>query len=159
MMLLLATFGVGFASALIPLVNMEAYLLGVGIDVDAFTWSSVLLGVVAAAGQTAGKAVWYELGRQSMSWTWMRRRMEKPAWQKRYDRVRSQVAGRAWVGVLLVLASAVSGFPPLAIMAVLAGQLKLDRRMFYAAVLGGRSIRFVALLGGATLLAPLNPFD
>jgi membrane protein YqaA with SNARE-associated domain len=156
--LVLATFGVGFASALIPFVNMEAYLVGVGIDVDEFTWASVALGVVAAAGQTVGKAVWYELGRRSMSWSWMRRRMNKPAWRQRYEKVRLRVADRAWVGAVLVLTSAVTGFPPLAIMAVLSGQLELDRRVFYAATFVGRSVRFVGLLGGATLLAPLNPW-
>lgn len=158
MMLLLATLGVGFVSALVPLVNMEAYLLGVGLDVHHFSWASVFVGSVAAVGQTAGKAIWYELGHRSLAWPWMQRRMAKPKWHDRYEKVKARVADRAWVGAGLVLTSAVTGFPPLAIMAVLAGQLELDRRMFYVTTLIGRAVRFIGFLGGATLLAAVSPF-
>jgi membrane protein YqaA with SNARE-associated domain len=118
--LLLATFGVGFVSALVPLVNMETYVVGVGIDVGIFgVWT---VAITAAGGQTLGKAVWYEFGRTSMRWGYIQRKMDKPAWKRRYAKVKSRVDDRPWVGMLLLFASATLGFPPLVIMAVSPGR-------------------------------------
>ena len=73
---LLGVLGVAFLSALVPLVNIEAYL-GVRGSVGGIenVW---LLGFAAGFGQMVGKVVWYYVGASSLSWTWVRRRMETP---------------------------------------------------------------------------------
>ncbi|MGH3473009.1 MAG: VTT domain-containing protein, partial [Nocardioidaceae bacterium] len=144
--LLLATFFVSIASALFPLINIEAYIAGVGALVRNYGIWPVAL--VAAGGQTVGKAFWYEVGRSSMKWRYIQKKMESPSWQKRYDQVKTMIDERPWAGAGLLALSAVAGFPPLAIMAVLAGQLHFHRVWFYVITFGGRTLRFAAVLGG-----------
>lgn len=151
MKLLLATFGVAVASALFPLINIEAYIAGVAALVDSVGIWPVAL--VAAAGQALGKALWYEIGRASMSWPYIQKKMASPAWQRQYERVKTRTDDRPWVGIALLFLSATSGFPPLAIMAVLAGQLSFRRVWFYLTTFVGRTLRFAAVLGGVSLLA------
>ena len=64
---LLGVLGVAFLSALVPLINIEAYL-GVRGSVGGIEniW---LLGFAAGIGQMVGKVVWYYLGASSLSWT------------------------------------------------------------------------------------------
>ena len=54
-----------------------------------------------------------------------------------------------------MFASAFSGFPPFAILAVLAGQLRMQLALFLGLGLLGRWLRFTAVLGGAEWLARL----
>ena len=49
----------------------------------------------------------------------------------------------------LVLVSAYSGFPPFAVLAVLAGQLRMSLTLFLTVGLVGRWLRFATILGGA----------
>ena len=51
--------------------------------------------------------------------------------------------------------SAASGFPPFAILAVLAGQLRMSLAVFFVLGLAGRWLRFAAVLGGAAWLSAL----
>ena len=144
--LLVTTFFVAVASALFPLINIEAYIAGVGALVDTYgVWP---VAIVAGAGQAVGKILWYEVGRSSMNWSYIQKKMESPGWQKQYDKVKNRIDDRPWVGVALSFASALLGFPPLAIMAVFAGQLKFNPITFYATVFVGRTLRFAAVLGG-----------
>ncbi len=156
MKLLLTTFGVAVASALFPLINIEAYIAGVGALVDTFgIWP---VSIVAAAGQTLGKVLWYEVGRSSMRWGYIRRKMESPGWQRQYDKVKTRIDSRPWMGMLLLFASASLGFPPLAIMAVFAGQLRFNRIWFYLVTFVGRTLRFAAVLGGISWLSHSSLF-
>ncbi len=150
---LLAMLGVAFASALVPLINIEAYL-GVrgsigGVD---NVW---VLGFAAALGQMLGKLVWYYLGASSLSWAWVRRRIEQPKAQARLETWRTRTQERPVLTGALVFASAASGFPPFAILAVLAGQLRMHLALFFGLGLAGRWLRFAAVLGGAEWLTGL----
>jgi membrane protein YqaA with SNARE-associated domain len=149
----LAILGVGFASALVPLVNIEAYLgvRGAVAEVDGL-W---LLGFSAGFGQMLGKVVWYYLGASSLRWPWVRRRIETPKAQARLETWRRRTHERAAVAGALVFASAVTGFPPFAIVAVVAGQLRVNVLLFFVLGLTGRWLRFVAVLGGAEWLSGL----
>ena len=49
-------------------------------------------------------------------------------------------------------ASAVTGFPPLAVIAVLAGTLRMNFPIFIVTVVAGRTIRFWLVLAGVGLL-------
>ena len=150
---LLSALGVGIASALVPLVNIEAYL-GVRGAV-AGTTSVWLLGLVAALGQMLGKTVWYYLGANALSWGWVRRKVETPKAQERLSLWRSRVHERPVVAGVLTFASAFSGFPPFAILAVVAGQLRMSLAVFLGLGLLGRWLRFSAVLGGAAWLGRL----
>lgn len=140
-------------SALVPLVNIEAYLSvrGAVAGVEGL-W---LLGFVAALGQMAGKVIWYYLGANSLSWGWVRRRIETPKAQERLDRWRSRTRERPVVAGLVVFASALTGFPPFAILAVVAGQLRMSLTLFFALGLLGRWLRFAGVLGAAEWLSGL----
>ena len=144
---------VGFTSALVPLVNIEAYL-GVRASVSAVdsTW---LLGFTAALGQMAGKVVWYYLGASSLSWRWVRRRVETPRARIRLQLWRSRIHRRPIVTGALVFVSAFTGLPPFAILAVVAGQLRMSLTAFFLLGLLGRWLRFSAVLGGVEWLASL----
>jgi membrane protein YqaA with SNARE-associated domain len=150
---LLALFGVSVASALFPLINIEAYL-GVreavtGIDT---IW---LPSFVAALGQSTGKIVWYWIGGHSLGWGWIRRRVERPRAKARLELWQRRTNDRPVLAGLLVMGSSVTGFPPLAVISVLAGQLRMNLPWFLVIVLVGRWIRFAAVLGSAGYLTDL----
>ena len=145
--------GVAFASALVPLINIEAYL-GVRGSVSAVdnVW---LLGFAAGLGQMVGKVVWYYLGASSLHWRWVRKRIETPKAEARLEKWRTRTHERPVLTGALVFLSAASGFPPFAIVAVLAGQLRMSLTMFFVLGLAGRWLRFTAVLGGAEWLSEL----
>jgi membrane protein YqaA with SNARE-associated domain len=149
----LGVLGVGVLSALVPLVNIEVYLgaRGAVASVHAI-WTLALL---AALGQMVGKVVWYYLGASSLKWGWVRRRMETPKAIERLERWRERTHERPVVAGALVFASAFSGFPPFAIVAVVAGQLRMSLTLFFVLGLVGRWLRFAAVLGGAAWLGEL----
>ena len=147
-MMPITTFGIAIVSALCPLVNIELYMAGVGAFGHATGfWSVVLL---AAAGQSIGKLFWYQVGCSSLNWSFMRRKTESPRWKRQFDKLKRQTEQRPWAGVGLVFASASAGLPPLAIMAVLTGQLNFGRVAFVATTFVGRTLRFAVLLGGVS---------
>lgn len=150
---LLGVLGVAFASALVPLVNIEAYL-GVRGSVGGIdnVW---VLGLAAGFGQMVGKVVWYYLGASSLHWGWVRRRMETPKARARLETWRLRTHERPVLAGALVFGSAFSGFPPFAILSVLAGQLRMQLALFFGLGLAGRWLRFTAVLGGAGWLAQL----
>ena len=150
---LLGVVGVAFASALVPLINIEAYL-GVRGSVGGIenVW---VLGLAAAVGQMVGKLVWYYLGASSLSWAWVRKRMETPKAQERLEKWRTRTHERPFFAGGLVFLSAFSGFPPFAILSVLAGQLRMSLTLFFVLGLVGRWLRFTAVLGGAEWLVRL----
>ena len=142
-----------FTSALVPLVNLEAYL---GVRGSVGGMDSVwVLGLVAASGQMAGKLVWYYLGASSLHWRWVRKRIETPKAEARLEKWRTRTHERPVLTGALVFLSAASGFPPFAIVAVLAGQLRMSLTMFFVLGLLGRWLRFTAVLGGAEWLSEL----
>jgi membrane protein YqaA with SNARE-associated domain len=148
---LLGMLGVGIASALLPLVNIEAYLGVRGSLADQpGIW---VLALVAALGQMAGKVVWYYLGASALSWGWVRRKVETPRAQARLEKWRARVHERPVFAGALTFGSALSGLPPFAILAVLAGQLRMSLLLFFALGLAGRWLRFAAVLGGAAWLS------
>jgi membrane protein YqaA with SNARE-associated domain len=151
--LVLSTLGVAFASAVLPFVNIEAYLAAVGAAVkDVGVW---WVAGGAAVGQTAGKICLYFAADWVMRLPWIRKKMASPKWQAQYARWQTQVEQRPAQTGLLLFASASLGFPPLYVMAVLAGQLKVRLWIFVSTCLTGRYIRFVVLLGGANWLVGL----
>ena len=150
MLMLLTTFCVAIASALCPLVNIEAYIaLTGGFAPTLGVWP---IAAAAAAGQAAGKLGWYSVGRSSMQWGVIQRRMQAPRWQRHYATVKVHTDKRSWAGMAILFFSASVGLPPLAIMAVIFGQLRFNRWWFCITTFAGRTLRFAAVLGGVSWL-------
>jgi membrane protein YqaA with SNARE-associated domain len=150
-MLLLSTFGYCLLSAVFPLANAEAYL-GALAATDHGGSTVWLLAATASAGQTVGKVAFYSLGRSSLNWAWVRKKTETVKWQARLAKWQETIHGKRWAATALLLASAFLGIPPLAVVSVIAGQLKSPLPLFVVAVFVGRTMRFAALLGGVDAL-------
>ncbi|MDQ3615953.1 MAG: VTT domain-containing protein [Actinomycetota bacterium] len=151
---LLSLLGIAFASALVPIFNVEAYLgVRAAFSDETDAW---LLGLVAALGQMVGKTIWYYLGASSLHWGWVRRKMEKPKQQARLKKWRTRTDERPVLAGALTFWSAFTGFPPFAILSVLAGQLKMNYALFLTLGLAGRWLRFASILGGVDWLHRLG---
>lgn len=142
---LLVATGTGAASALVPVINAEAYAM-----VAAARSSSVWVYVVMAAlavGQTAGKLVLFESARRGTG-----------RWSARFGEVATTSRGvrwatrvRGWLGSdhtggPLVFASAAIGLPPLAIVSLASGASSQRRWVFATLCLAGRTLRFAAIV-------------
>ncbi|MFL6109258.1 MAG: hypothetical protein ACJ716_08110 [Marmoricola sp.] len=153
MSLILGTFFFSIGSALLPLLNLEIYL---GALPNAHH-HALALAVVAGTGQTLGKVVWYYAGVHSMKLPWLARKMESEKWQESYRRWHDRIVGRPLFAGAIVFASAISGFPPLAVVAVLAGSLEMSFVLFLVTCLVGRIARFWLVLEGAEQVRQLAP--
>ena len=153
---ILAGLAVGAGSALVPVLNAEAYAVVGG----AASGPAVALGLVAAlaVGQTGGKLALFEVGRRGGDWLprrWAERLKRRHA-STRTSRWTERVQGwlRAPVsGAVTVLTSAAAGLPPLAVVSVAAGAAGQRRTTFAVCCLLGRTLRFAALVLPAAMLS------
>ena len=136
----LALGGYSFLSALIPLFNLEAAIFAVSDKVSSAQFP--LLAFVAGGGQMLGKLVWYYLGANALRWGWVRKKVETPKAQAKLAHWRQRAHDRPMFMAGLVAVSGFSGFPPFAIIAVLAGQLRMQLWIFIVVTLVSRSLRF-----------------
>ena len=159
MLLLLGTFCYCIGSALIPFLNAEAYITAVAamaghqLDTMLGLW---VLALVAAGGQMVGKTIWYMAGRHALDWPWLARKTAKPKWQAALARWERRIGDRAWVAALVLLVSATFGFPPFAILSMIAGQLRIPLPLFLVTGLVGRTLRFAGILGAASWITHLT---
>jgi len=144
--LLLSTFGFSFASALLPLLNAEVYLGAVGTQTTVA--ASLALALVAAAGATLGKVVWYVVGKRSVDSTWVKKKLDQPKVRESYDRWEERTRGRPWYSAGVLFVSSSLGLPPLLVIAVLAGSLHMRLSVFVLSCFVGRAVRFYAILAG-----------
>ncbi|NOW01530.1 hypothetical protein [Isoptericola chiayiensis] len=149
-MLLLTVLAVSLLSGLVPVISVEVYLGGVAAVTDVASDPLLLAAVaaVAAVGQTVAKVVWYLGAARSMETAWVQRKLADPRRRASFERWQSRIAGRHGLSALVLLASGSVGFPPLMILAVVAGSLRVPLAVFVPTVLVGRAIRFWALLAG-----------
>jgi membrane protein YqaA with SNARE-associated domain len=134
---------VGVASALMPLVNAEAYALLAAARTHREEAVAVVLAL--AVGQTIGKLMLFEAARRGSGRLHARlhRRGEGRA-ARWHDRVCGLMARRR-TGLPTVLASASVGLPPLAVVSLVAGASAQRRWEFGSVCLLGRAARFAAL--------------
>jgi membrane protein YqaA with SNARE-associated domain len=144
--LILGTFLFSFASALIPVLNVEAYLAVVAAKLDGL--SSWQLAAVGAFGQGMGKVLWYYAGAHSLKMPWMQKKMDTEKWAAAYAKWHERIVGRPVLAGFISLLSAITGVPPLAVISVLAGALRMNFVTFLVTVLVGRTIRFWLVLEG-----------
>lgn len=140
---LVGLFLLGIASALIPLITIEAALAVAASDSDL---SFVLVATAAAAGQIIGKIVWYYAGSSSTSLPTIRKKLDDPRWRANLEKWRLRTHGRPWTTAGLLFVSAFVGLPPYAVVAVLAGVLKVPMPIFVTVGFVGRFLRFWVVL-------------
>ena len=71
---------------------------------------------VGGAGQGVGKILWYLAGTQSLRIRWIRQKMETEKWQLSYEKWHERIVGRPVLAGAISFTSAVTGFPPLAVI-------------------------------------------
>ncbi|MCX6401443.1 MAG: VTT domain-containing protein [Propionibacteriales bacterium] len=147
MILWLTTFAFSIASALLPFLPMEVYIVGAGAA-EGGTPAAIALGIAAGAGATVGKVVWYEAARRGAETAWVQKKLSSPKVKAGYEKWVARMQGRPWyaIGVMFVAASV--GLPPLLVMAAVGGLLKMPLWAFIPTVFVGRTIRFTLLFLG-----------
>jgi len=153
MKLLLLTFGFGALSAVIPIFNMEAYIVVVYAKAPESSpaSSALLLSVIGSFGQNVGKMIWFYAARGALNIPWLQKKLEDPKRQASYEKWRSQVEGRPVFSGCLTFVSAAVGIPPFFVMAAVAGSLRMNVVVFFIAGLIGRILFFWAILAGLGL--------
>jgi membrane protein YqaA with SNARE-associated domain len=144
----LAAVGVGFVSALLPVVSAEAFQAGASL----LQPTPVVVACVVAltVGQTGGKVVIFTASRRGATrWrsTHAGRPSRAPACLKWINAKLLQWLSHPIGGPAAVAVSATVGLPPLAIVSATAGASTIRCCVFAIACLVGRLVRFAALAG------------
>ncbi|GAA0519651.1 VTT domain-containing protein [Saccharopolyspora thermophila] len=145
--LLSTTFGVSVASALLPLISVELFAVGLVLKEPEIPWW--LLAVVIATGQIGGKLLHYYAARGVIRLPRLFRRKSEAEregrWRGWLETFRVSCRKRpVWTGAVL-LVSAVASLPPFAAVAVVAGWAKVPLATFVITGFVGRFVRFGAL--------------
>jgi membrane protein YqaA with SNARE-associated domain len=135
--LLLATFFFSIASALLPVLNVEAF-----VAVVAQKHAIIVVALVAAAGQMVGKSLWYYAGAHAEKLPYIHNKMQRPKFQASLAKWRHNTEGRTFYTGMILFASASAGFPPYAVIAALAGVLRVSFTLFLVTGFVGRFLRF-----------------
>jgi membrane protein YqaA with SNARE-associated domain len=164
---LCVTLGVAFGSALLPLVSVELFVLGLVASEPSVPWLAI--GGAVAVGQIAGKLIYFLAARGSIK---LPRKLHdrlhrvrapsarRERWDLRTKSLRGKLDGLRerchrhphWmVGTYGV--SSLIGMPPFMATSVLAGLAKMSMSMFIGAGLVGRWIRFSVLAASPALFA------
>jgi membrane protein YqaA with SNARE-associated domain len=133
------TFVVAILAGLIPLVNVEIFLVGLvrlAIDDPA---QLPAIAVLAAAGQMVAKVGLYHAGRGMLELPRGRYRKKILAARARLDRWRTRPY---WVYSL----SSVAGIPPFYLTVLAAGAMRIRMKAFLLIGFAGRLVRFAVLV-------------
>jgi membrane protein YqaA with SNARE-associated domain len=147
MILWLTTFAFSIASALLPFLPIEVYIIGAGVSEPGVP-AAIALGIAAGAGATIGKIIWYEAARRGVDTKWAQKKLSKPKVKAGYERWTERMQGRPWYAAGIMFVAASGGIPPLLVMAAVAGLLKMPLWAFIPTVFLGRTLRFTALFLG-----------
>ncbi|TWP50359.1 hypothetical protein FKR81_20975 [Lentzea tibetensis] len=153
------TFGIAFGSAIIPLISIEMFVLGLATQQPGLSYW--LVGAAVAAGQVLGKLLYFYAARGDLH-------LPKFLQRKKKDRDPDKPKGRwlrwmEWVrdrchrhpqwmfGTHAV--SSVVGVPPFMATSVLAGFAGMSTGLFVATGAIGRFARFTLLAASPALFA------
>ncbi|MDI5977588.1 hypothetical protein [Amycolatopsis magusensis] len=164
---LCVTLGVAFGSAIVPLISVEVFVIGLASSEPGVHWLAI--GAAVAVGQIAGKLLYYLAAKGSIKlpkFLHDRLHRERPMtprrarWELRTKRVRAWLEALrerchrhpAWMtGTYGV--SAVLGLPPFMATTVLAGLVRMPMSLFLGAGLAGRFARFSLLAASPAMFA------
>jgi membrane protein YqaA with SNARE-associated domain len=151
---LLTSIGFGAVSAVIPIVNAEAYIIASQMSAVA---GPIPIAIGIAIGQTIGKLLLFFGVRQGKELSFVKHRREirkqRPVGPTR-ARIRAagakllDLVGQERWGLPIVLVAAIIGFPPLYAVALLAGATTMSPVWFGLTVLVGRLCRFLLVATG-----------
>ena len=147
MPMLLSSFALAVASAVVPWISGEIVLLAFVAPATS-TPDIALIVIAVTAGQVAGKSVLYWLARRA-------RRLPPPRVAAFLARWRERATRRPAAGMATMLASATFGVPPLYLTTLAAGSLMIEFRAFLPAIICGRLIHFGAIALVPRLVGPL----
>jgi membrane protein YqaA with SNARE-associated domain len=131
----MATLGAAFLSGFVPIVNIEAYLIGAAAMLPGCP--ALVVVAAAALGQMAAKTVLFFGGRGLVTLP-----------SRHGERVRAaaaRLAARRPSAPALVFTSALTGLPPFYVVSVAAGMVGFHAGHFLLAGLAGRLLRFGAV--------------
>lgn len=133
----LTTFGVAVLSAVIPLINIEVYLLAA----SAVAPREMVIPLIVAGtlGQVIGKIALYYAGTGALKIPGKRLRAA-------LEKMNTQIQERPHMGNALVFVSATAGLPPYYLVTLAAGAARMNLPMFLAVSLVGRLIRFTIVV-------------
>jgi membrane protein YqaA with SNARE-associated domain len=151
---LLTSIGFGTVSAIVPIVNAEAYVIASQMSA---VMGPIPIAIGIAIGQTIGKLVLFFGVREGKELSFIKHRREirkqRPVGPTR-ARFRAAMAklldlvGQERWGLPIVLVAAIIGFPPLYAVALLAGATTMSPVWFGLTVLVGRLFRFLLVATG-----------
>jgi membrane protein YqaA with SNARE-associated domain len=150
----LAAAGVGVVSALLPVVNAEAFHAGATLLQSRPT--VVACTIALAVGQTCGKLIIFTASRRGTTrWraTHSERPSRMPAWVRRANARLLTWLSHPTGGPAAVAISAGVGLPPLALVSATAGASRMRGCAFSITCFAGRLLRFATLAGGVAALA------
>ncbi|ADH69074.1 MULTISPECIES: hypothetical protein [Nocardiopsis] len=138
-------FVVALVSGLVPVINIEVYLVGAVIAMD--DGALVAMAVAAGVGQTLGKLPYYYAGRGTLSAPWIRRRSATPGkWAARAEGWRRRAEERPAWGAGLVAVSSLASVPPFVVVSVLAGVVRMNVVLFALITFVTRTARFLVVV-------------
>ncbi len=150
--LVVTAFLYGIGSAIIPILNAEAYVTATALVLSSTEIVVMVVGV--SAGTTVGKVILVRAARAGREVA--RRRPRKVREPGRFGRAVRFVGDIliAWLdhpvrAVVTVFVSSFVGIPPLLAVAVVAGASTMKMWVFAVAVFVGRAGRFAAIAGAA----------
>lgn len=138
-------FLVATAAGLVPLINIELYLLGVVAALD--DGALVAMAVAAAVGQTLGKIPYYYVGKGTITAPWLKRKAATPGkWATRMAGWRTKAEDRPVWGAGLLALSSFASVPPFMVVSVLAGVVRMNLVLFCVVTFVTRLARFLIVV-------------
>ena len=164
---LCVALGVAFGSAIIPLISVEVFIVGLVASRPETHW--LLLGAVVAIGQIAGKLLYYLAARGTIKLpAFLHDRLHRvrppsarrERWHLRTKSLRAKIDGLRerchrhphWMTGTYGVSSLI-GLPPFMATSVMAGLAQMRISTFLGAGLVGRWIRFSVLAASPALFA------
>jgi membrane protein YqaA with SNARE-associated domain len=150
----------GIASAVVPVLNSEAYVLGAGVS---GRLDPVVAAIGVGVGQTLGKVAMFLAVRYRPGYAERHHRPEPRAldlstrwgrtrqWLREASKRMLDTLSDLRYGIPVTLLSSLVGIPPLYAVALIAGASRMRAVTFAGAVLAGRTARFVTLALGISL--------
>ncbi|MDX6282643.1 MAG: hypothetical protein QOH03_3714 [Kribbellaceae bacterium] len=156
---LVLAIGFGIGSAVIPVLNAEVYVIGVGASGKL---DPVVAAIGVSVGQTIGKVAMFLAVRYRPGYAAKKGKAPKPVdldtrrgrfvqWNRDVSkRLLDALSDRRW-GIPVTLLSSSVGIPPLYGVALIAGASRMGVISFSLSVLAGRAARFITLALGVSL--------
>lgn len=151
-MIYLMAWVTALASAIVPLINIEAYLAMAATDLS--SGGVVLAALLASTGQMIGKCAWYAGGANSAKIPWLATRLAQPKYAAAVAKWQRRAQGRPFYTAGLLLVSAMISVPPFAVMSAVAGVMRVHLGVFIVTGFVGRFVRFLSLLGAVSFAFP-----